>query len=333
MSEDREIVPHVSIVVFSRDSKEALVRCLTSIARLEYPNITVFLADNGSTTFDPHAVEILFEGLMLLETEGYPGSARGKNAALARVLKMRRTEFVLLLGEETIVHPRLVRRLVEAHDPQRGWDVLQPAVYELESPETLHCYGGRLNRYTGRVSLNRRLPRPVDPADEASPIDVAFGFALFTHRSVLDAVGLFDEWLFPEDSDDADFCQRASSRSYGVAVLSDAIVWLAEEPRPSGHSRMYESFVKAQSRALLVRRYGRLHHRLVHLALSPALGAASVLSQTLRGHPISGMASAMGILRGVTRSVRRPRPSEPEEPDPLDWRALPDKRQGPVSPR
>ena len=83
MSPDREIAPHVSIVVFSRDDKDALVRCLTSIARLEYPNITVFLADNGSTAFDPHAVESLFEGLILLETEGYPGSARGKNAALA----------------------------------------------------------------------------------------------------------------------------------------------------------------------------------------------------------------------------------------------------------
>src|SRR5262245_37718119 len=332
MREEREVIPHVSIVVFSRDSKEALVRCLTSIARLEYPNVTVFLADNGSTSFDPHAVESLFEGLILLENEGYPGSARGKNVALARILRMRRTEFVLLLDEDTIVHPRLVSRLVGTHDPQRGWDVLQPAVYDLDDPESLLCYGGRFHPFTGRVSLNGKMPPAVDPADEAAAIHVAFGFALFTHRSVLDTVGPFDEWLFPDDSDDADYCLRASTRSYGVAVVSDAIVWLAGKPRRSG-KETHEAFIRAQSCSLLVRRFGRLRHRLLYLVLGPVLGAASLVGQTLRGHPAVGMASAMGRLRGMTRSVRRPpEPEEPEEPE-SGWGALPDKGQGPVSPR
>jgi len=332
MREEREVIPHVSIVVFSRDSKDALVRCLTSIARLEYPNVTVFLADNGSTSFDPHAVESLFEGLILLENEGYPEAARGKNVALARILKMRRTEFVLLLDEDTIVHPRLVSRLVEMHDPQRAWDILQPAVYDLDDPESLYCYGGRFHPFTGRVSLNGKMPPVVDPADEAARIDVAFGFALFTHRNVLDTVGRFDEWLFPDDSDDVDFCLRASSRSYGVAVLSDAIVWLAGGSRRSGKGGTHEAFVRAQSRSLLVRRFGRHRHRLLYLVVGPVLGAASLVGQTLRGHPAVGLASAMGRLRGMTRSVRRSEPQEPEEPE-SGWGALPDKGQGPVSPR
>lgn len=302
MSEGREFAPHVSVVVFSRDSKDALVRCLTSIARLEYPNITVFLADNGTTTYDPHAVESLFEGIILLENEGYPGSAEGKNAALARILRMRRTEFLLLLDEDTIVHPRLVRLLVEAHDPQRGWDVLQPAVYELESPETLHCYGGRLSLYTGRVALNRRLPRPIDPADEAAPVDVAFSYAMFTHRSVFDTAGTFDEWLFPEDSHDVDFCMRAAGRSRGVAVLGDAIVWLA---RGDHDVAAHDTFARGRSRSLLVRRYGRLNHRVLYVVLGPLLGAAAIAGEALRGHPASGLAGAAGMLRGLTMSMRR----------------------------
>src|SRR5262245_25362532 len=261
MSEDREIVPHVSVVVFSRDSKDALVRCLTSIARLDYPNISVFLADNGSTTFHPHAVESLFEGLILLEHEGYRGAAQGKNAALRRVLRVRRTESVPLLHEATIVHPRLVRLLVDAHDPQRGWDVLQPAVYELESPETLHGYGGRLHRYTGRVSLNRRPPPAIDPSDEAAPIDVAYSYALFTHRNIFDTVGTFDERLFPEEGYDADFSMRVPRRNYGVAVLPDAIVWLAQARRDAA---AHDSFSRGRSRSLLVRRYGRFRHRFLY---------------------------------------------------------------------
>lgn len=330
MSEGREFVPHVSVVVFSRDSKDALVRCLTSIARLEYPNITVFLADNGSTAYDPHAVESLFEGLILLETEGYPGAAQGKNTAIARILKMHRTEFLLLLDEGTIVHPRLVRLLVEAHDPQRGWDVLQPAVYELESPETLHCYGGRLNRFTGRVALNRSMPRAIDPADEAAPIDVAFSYALFTHRSIFDTVGFFDEWLFPDESDDVDLCLRVQRRKYGVAVLPGAIVWLAQDRRkPAAH----DSFIRARSRSLLVRRHGRLHHRILYRLLSPFLGVANVVGEALRGQLASGVAGAAGMFRGLTMSMRLGEKAEPEEPDEWNEGALPDKRQGPVSPR
>jgi len=332
MSEDREIAPHVSVVVFSRDSKEALIRCLTSLARLDYPNITVFLADSGSTAYDPHAVESLFDGLILLETEGYPGAARCKNAALARILKMRRTEFVLLLDEDTIVHPRLVRHLIEAHDPQRGWDILQPAVYELESPETLHGYGGRMNFYTGGVSMNRRLPRAADPADEAAPIDVAFSYAMFTHRHVFDTVGFFDEWLFAQDSDDVDICLRAPRRNYGVAVLPGAIVWLAEGRR---HAASRDPFERGRSRSLLVRRYGRLHHRIVYLLLSPLMGAGMVAVEAMRGRPAAGLSAAMGMLRGLTMSLRGAGPGEAEEPDPEEWdeRALPGKGQGSASHR
>jgi GT2 family glycosyltransferase len=332
MSEGREIAPHVSIVVFSRDSKEALVRCLTSISRLDYPNITVFLADSGSTAYDPHAVESLFDGLILLETEGYPGAARCKNVALARILKMRRTEFVLLLDEATIVHPRLVRLLIEAHDPQRGWDVLQPAVYELESPETLYGYGGRFSPYTGRVSLNRRLPRLNDPSDEAARVDVAFSYAMFTHRNVFDIVGLFDEWLFPDDSDDVDLCLRVARRNHGAAVLADAIVWLGDG---GARAPARDSFARGRSRSLLVRRYGRVHQRTAYFLLSPLLAAAGVLGATLRGRPVAGLAAAMGMFRGLTMSMRRPEMSEPEEPDSGEWSegALPDKGQGSASPR
>jgi len=316
MSEDQDR-PHVSIVVFTRDDKESLVRCLTSIARLDYPNVTVFLADNGSIAYDPNAIESLFEGLILLENDGYPSRARGKNATLARLLKMRRTEFILMLDEGTIVHPRLVRRLVDAHDPQRRWDVLQPAIYELENPETLHGFGGRASLYTGGVRRIRRAPRAVDPADEAAPIDVAFSYAMFTHRNVFDTVGTFDERLFADDSDDTDFCLRVSLRGFGVAVLPDAIVWLSDAGRAAVS---HDPFAAGRSRSLVVRRFGRLRHRIAYLVLCPLIGLWGIVSGTLRGRPGSGVARAMGMLRGLTMSMRYPRPpddlDEPETDEP-----------------
>ena len=168
----------------------------------------------------------------------------------------------------------------------------------------------------------RRLPPAVHSVNATSITTLGF-----THRSVFDTVGSFDERLFPEDLDDADFCMRVSRRSYGVAVLPDAIVWLADRGRGVAS---HDAFVRGRSRSLLVRRYGRLRHRIFYLAVSPLLGAGAVVRQTLRGHPVSGVAGAMGMLRGLTMSMRLPQPAvEPDEPDADEWRpeALPVKRR------
>ena len=137
MDPHHEIAPHVSVVVFSCDRKESLVRCLTSLSRIEYPNVSVLIVDNGSTSYVPSAVESMFEGVHLIENDGYPKAARGKNAALRRLLGTTRTDFILLLEDDAVVHPRMVRHLVETYDPQRGRDIIQPAIYELEDPEKL----------------------------------------------------------------------------------------------------------------------------------------------------------------------------------------------------
>ena len=297
-----ERAPHVSVVVLSWNRREKLDRCIRSLSRVEYPNVTIFVADNGSEEFDAAAIPVEFGGVRLVRNDANLGVAAGKNAMLRRLLSDGQTEFILFLDDDTISHPRLIRRLVDIHDPQRGWDILQPAVYDLDRPESLYAYGGHFNHYTGGVERITRAPRPEDPTDEASRIDFALGCGMFTHKSVFEAVGLFDEAFSPWYGEDVDFCLRAAKRHYESVVVPDAILW--REIGKGASVRLSRSMsLRSEKRVYLMKKHSRWRQWIPYVVLAPVASALAALFDFARGRPHAGIGRVVGFTRGLTRGV------------------------------
>ena len=162
----------------------------------------------------------------------------------------------------------------------------------------MYSCGGAYNYYTGKARSVVRLNSPEDPADEAVSVDFVLGCCLFTHRSVFDALGIFDTKLTLCGGEDADFCIRAWSKNFGSVVVPDAILWRdvpdtsADEHDPSTH------YFDGERRICLLKRHARPWHWAGFWLATPLLMLGVLLRESARGNPAAGIALARGVHRG-----------------------------------
>src|SRR5690242_13465997 len=105
--------PLISVVVLNWNGKIDTLECLESLARVDYPNFEVIVVDNGSADDSVAAIRQQFPDVMVLETGANLGYAGGNNVGIRKALEDQ-ASYVLLLNNDTVVHPQLLTSLVEA---------------------------------------------------------------------------------------------------------------------------------------------------------------------------------------------------------------------------
>ena len=182
----------LSVVIPTRNRREALIRTLRSLERQRRPDgdFEVVVADNGSGDGSPEAVRELADRSSLavrLVEEPRPGPAAARN----RGVEEARGDLILFLGDDTeAAGDDLIARHVELHEggPDAGFAVLGLVTWSARQPVTpfmdwlerggyQFAYGsledGRVSGtnafWTAHVSLGRKLFERAGGFDERFP--------------------------------------------------------------------------------------------------------------------------------------------------------------------
>src|SRR4051794_19995847 len=104
--------PQVAVVVLAWNGREDTLACLDSLAGLDWTPLRTIVVDNGSTDGTTDAIRATFPRTEVVRSEVNLGFAEGNNVGL-RAAFDGGAEYALLLNNDTLVDPGLVRALVE----------------------------------------------------------------------------------------------------------------------------------------------------------------------------------------------------------------------------
>lgn len=223
-------VPRVSVVIASWNTKELLSACLDSLEGDARAGLAeVIVADNDSADGTPAHVRTGYPWVRLIETGGNLGYGRANNMGFAEA----RGPYLLVLNSDTVVKEGCLAAMCSFMDAHPDVGAVGPQLLNPDGTVQLSCrrfpsYSTALfNRYS---LLTRLFPgNPISAGylmtgeghDEMRDVDWVSGAALMTRRSVLEAVGGFDDDYFMY-AEDVDWCYRMHQANWRVVYLPTA---------------------------------------------------------------------------------------------------------------
>jgi hypothetical protein len=214
----------VFIILLNWNGKEDTLECLESVRSVDYPNFDTIVVDNGSGDESVKAIRKEFPEVKVIEIGKNLGYAGGNNVGIRYALR-NGADYILILNNDTIVDPQLLKAFINAAIQIHQPGILSPKIYYFSNRKKIWYAGGQQIKQTARF---RHIGMGRDENDtEYKTImetDYASGCALFTNASVFNAIGLFDEKFFLT-YEETDFCYKARNKNIRCYVVPEAKVW------------------------------------------------------------------------------------------------------------
>lgn len=241
--------PCVCVVIIHHMGVEILSECLASVFKTAYRNMHVVLVDNGSKDGSVATVKKLYGNrLSLVKSEANLGFVGGNNLALRQV----EGDYVVLLNNDTVVHPEWLQHLVEVAEKDHSIGALQPKLLSLSDPNYFEYNGGAggmLDVYGVPLCRGRvfdTIEKDKGQYDDVAEVAWASGAAILIRQNVLKDVGLLDD-LFYAHMEEIDFCWRVRLIGYKIMVVPKAVVY-----HLGGGTPLAEKFYLKQRNNLIV---------------------------------------------------------------------------------
>lgn len=284
--------PLVSVIILNWNKASETLACLESVTKLEYPNCSIVVVDNGSTDNSVAQIASQFPEIELLETNINLGYAEGNNVGIRHALQ-KDAKYLFVLNNDVRVAPDTLNQLVSVAEQFPKVTLLGPKVYHLDSSNQIQSAGGKLD-YLWR-SKQRGLDNiDYGQFDVIEDVDYVIGAAVLVRANHLKKVGLLDSdfFLYRED---IDWCLRVRRAGYRVLYVPGAKIW-----HRSHHVRERElprvTYYMARNSLMLLRKHQVGGLRFTILMLRHLL---TVISWTIRPKWRHKRQERDALLKGV----------------------------------
>jgi GT2 family glycosyltransferase len=217
-------VPVWQAIVVNWNRRDDTLRCLSSLARINRPDIGIICVDNGSADGSVQAVRALFPQVVVIEAGTNLGYSGGNNLALRYAFRQG-ADWMMLVNNDATVAEDVVDGFQRAIDQRPRAGSLAGKVYFADRPSTIWFAGQRVSTllgYSGRPrGYGRRDGRRYQ---HVARTDRAVGALMAISREAIEAVGLFDEDLFAY-VEDVDFALRLRRAGLETIFAPDARAW------------------------------------------------------------------------------------------------------------
>ena len=320
--------PGVWIVPVNFNGLEDTRKCLRSLAELSTP-ASVVVVDNASNDDPTTILKDEFPWAHVIRNPVNGGWSGGNNAGIRFALQ-RGADFVILLNNDTTVHPELVARLVDAADAHPEFGIIGPVIRFMDEPELTMTDGVIFNR-PGYPGFFQRLPVPErrDDPPAVSEVDIVNGCCMMVRATVFERIGLIDDRFFLIH-EEADFCLRTQRAGWKCGILAEGLVWHKGSSAFKRSGKRWQRYYDTRNLGLLLSRnrtgtrsglnsYARYllyaYHRYCHEREDGQLDAADAVLDGLVdvatrrfGAYVPRSRWALPVLRCVFDAARRLKP-------------------------
>ncbi len=211
----------ISIIIPVFNAHDMTEECINAI-RENTQDYELIIIDNGSTP----PIKPPFSGFVETrvirneENKGFP-------VAVNQGVREARGGVIVLLNNDVIVTPGWAERLSDCIDvPQFGDDAAYG--FSIVGPVTNYAAGlqrVQIESYENKEELNKAAAALAEEcAGEAEEVNFVIGFCMAFRKSLWEAIGPFDESLWPCSGEEIDFCLRARAAGHRVGIARDVYV-------------------------------------------------------------------------------------------------------------
>lgn len=190
----------ISIIIPTYNNHEWTRECVEAV-RENTQDYEIVIVDNGSTP-PIEGAAVRFEANL-----GFP-------IAVNHGIRVSKGDVICLLNNDVIVTPGWANRLLAALEK-----------YDIAGPMCNYVAGKQVTStpiYYDKQGLYERA-RAFNEQRKGMELEVNWiiGFCFMFRKSLYDAIGGFDESLWPCSGEEIDFCLRARSKGYRVGIVQD----------------------------------------------------------------------------------------------------------------
>lgn len=215
--------PRNAVIILNWNGKQDTLECLASVYRIDYPDFSVVVVDNGSTDDSVATIKQVYPEAIVLETGSNLGYAGGNNVGIRWALEQG-FDGILLLNNDTVVDPNLLAAFSKANEQFPDAGVFGAKIYYFSDPDVLWFAGGLWDPMTLRFTHVGFGKRDGAEFSQSHVYDYLTGCALYARSKVFREVGLLDEDFFLT-YEETDWCYRARERGYKCMFVPDAKLW------------------------------------------------------------------------------------------------------------
>ncbi len=322
--------PRTRIVVLNWNGRDMTAECLRSLLAMDAKDLEILVIDNGSRDGSVEYLRSTFPQGQVVANGRNLGFAAACNIGMERGLE-EGAEFVLLVNNDTLVAPGMLKELLLAAESEPRAAIVSPKIFYFDHPARLWWGGGRYSLWRGLPSHIGRRSDDRGQHDKPRSVDWATGCVMLLRCAALRDFGFFDERIFG-NGEDLDLSLRARKRGWRILYAPRAEVWHKEgfdyRRNVGEHVRI---FTASRNLPWIMRKHG---NRLQRLAFWPQFIFAHlpfVMLQSVRRGDFRSAGAALAGTRAYFEMCRNPEAvALPEE---LVRTTVPREKHAPPNPQ
>ncbi len=212
-------------------------------------------AERGGEELKENEIKNLpfWKKLVIIRISENSGFAGGNNTGIRYALK-RGAEFVLLLNNDTVVSPGLVKEMLRTMEADGKNGIVGGKIYFYQKPYLLQEVGGA--KYYPFFGIVRPIGRgEIDRGqyEEDFEVDYASGCCSLVRRELIEKIGLLDENFF-HYWEETDWNLRARKKGWKVICSTKAKVW-HKLSSTSGYKSPFSDYYFTRNSLILIKKH------------------------------------------------------------------------------
>jgi len=217
--------PTVAIVILTWNQRDLTLDCLASLAELDYPagRLQIIVVDNGSVDGTAQAIREHYPSVTVLENGENLGFAEGNNVGMRYALEGD-AEYIMLLNNDTAVHPSMLNELLVVIEPDPTVGIVGPKMLYFDHPQVIWCAGNQIDWRAGETIRLQAEQSDNSLGEQLREVDFITACAICLRRQVIEQIGLLDPRFFIY-YEETDWCMRAQAAGWRILYVPRARLW------------------------------------------------------------------------------------------------------------
>ena len=212
----------VNLFVLNWNGRDLTLDCLSSLEKITYPNVKVYVIDNGSSDNSVTAIRNQFPDYEIIELPDNYGFSRGNNAGFELV--KQKADYTIFLNNDTFVDPNFVEPLINAMESNSTVKQSTPKIFYADNLDYIWFGGGKVSLWAGWIRhLGIRQKDSMQFSFDRN-VDYATGCCVCMRTVDFESIGMFDE-SFLMYGEDVDLSLRFRKQGGQILFVPESKIW------------------------------------------------------------------------------------------------------------
>ena len=212
----------VNLFVLNWNGRDLTLDCLSSLEKITYPNVKIYVIDNGSSDNSVTEIRNQFPDYEIIGLPENYGFARGNNAGFELV--KQKADYTIFLNNDTIVDPNFVEPLINAMESNSTVKQSTPKIFYADNLDYIWFGGGKVSLWAGWIRhLGIRQKDSMQFSFNRN-VDYATGCCVCMRTVDFELIGMFDE-SFLMYGEDVDLSLRFRKQGGQILFVPESKIW------------------------------------------------------------------------------------------------------------